>query len=69
MQPLRGKDPSGFLPSNDVPFWGPVLQGGGFKRGITVKGRFSELMKSIEVSVALNPAAPLIGAAYDAMKM
>jgi glucokinase len=47
----------------------PVLQGGSFMRGFTDKGRFTGLMKSIEVSVALNPAAPLIGAAYYALKM
>src|SRR5262249_12470107 len=40
----------------------PVLQGGSFLRGFTDKGRFAGLMKSMEVSVALNPAAPLIGA-------
>jgi glucokinase len=47
----------------------PMLQGGSFMRGFTDKGRFSGLMKSMEVSVALNPAAPLIGAAYFALKM
>ena len=47
----------------------PMLQGGSFMRGFTDKGRFSKLMKSIEVSVALNPAAPLIGAAYYAQTM
>jgi glucokinase len=47
----------------------PVVQGGSFMRGFTDKGRFSGLMKAMEVSVALNPAAPLIGAAYYAQKM
>jgi glucokinase len=47
----------------------PVLQGGSFMRGFTDKGRFSEFMKEIEVSVALNPAAPLIGAAHYALAM
>jgi glucokinase len=47
----------------------PVLQGGSFMRGFTDKGRFSGFMKGMEVSVALNPAAPLIGAAYYAQKM
>jgi glucokinase len=46
-----------------------VLQGGSFLRGFTDKGRFSEFMKGIEVSVALNPAAPLIGAAHYALTM
>jgi glucokinase len=47
----------------------PILQSGSFLRGFTDKGRFSDLMKTMEVSVALNPAAPLIGAAYYALKM
>jgi glucokinase len=47
----------------------PVLRGGSFMRGFTDKGRFAEFMKSIEVSVALNPSAPLIGAAFYAEKM
>ncbi|HJZ58958.1 MAG TPA: glucokinase [Gemmataceae bacterium] len=47
----------------------PVLQSGSFMRGFTDKGRFSGLMKSMEVSVALNPAAPLIGAAHYALSM
>jgi glucokinase len=46
-----------------------VLQDGSFLRGFTDKGRFSGLMKSIEVSVALNPAAPLIGAAHYALQL
>jgi glucokinase len=47
----------------------PVLQRGSFMRGFTDKGRFSGFMKGIEVSVALNPEAPLIGAAYFAQTM
>lgn len=47
----------------------PVLQSGSFMRGFTDKGRFSGLMKSIEVSVALNPATALIGAAHYAQKL
>jgi glucokinase len=47
----------------------PVVRGGSFMRGFTDKGRFAELMKGIEVSVALNPAAPLIGAAHFAQKI
>jgi glucokinase len=47
----------------------PVLRDGSFMRGFTDKGRFTGLMKSIEVSVALNPAAALIGAAYYALRM
>jgi glucokinase len=47
----------------------PALQKGGFVRGFTSKGRFSDMMKSIEVSVALNPRAPLIGAAHFALRL
>lgn len=47
----------------------PVLQGGSFLRGFTDKGRFSELMKRIEIQVALNPAAALLGAAHYARTM
>ena len=47
----------------------PVLQDGSFLRGFTDKGRFTEFMRSIEVSVALNPAAALIGAAHYALRL
>jgi glucokinase len=47
----------------------PVLQGGTFMAGFTDKGRFSSLMKGMEVSVALNPQATLIGAAHYALTM
>jgi len=38
-----------------------------FLRGFFAKGRFIHLMKNLHVSVALNPKAPLIGAAYYAI--
>jgi glucokinase len=44
----------------------PVLQQGSFLRGFLDKGRFAELLKGIEVQVALNPRAPLLGAAHFA---
>lgn len=47
----------------------PALQGGSFLRGFTYKGRFSEFMNSIEVSVALNPETPLIGAAHYGLQL
>jgi glucokinase len=47
----------------------PALQSGGFMRGFTEKGRLSELLKTMEVSVAMNPAAPLIGAAHYALQL
>jgi glucokinase len=47
----------------------PILQGGSFMRGFTDKGRFTGLMNTMEVSVALNPTAALIGAAHFAQQM
>jgi glucokinase len=46
-----------------------ILQNGSFLRGFTNKGRFSELVKSMQVSVALNPRAPLLGAAHFALSL
>ena len=39
-----------------------------FLKGFFAKGRFAELMKNLHVSVALNPRAPLIGAAHYALE-
>lgn len=39
-----------------------------FLEGFFAKGRFADLMKNLHVSVALNPRAPLIGAAYYALQ-
>jgi glucokinase len=47
----------------------PVLENGSFMRGYTDKGRFSELLESMEVRVALNSRAPLIGAAHLARRL
>jgi glucokinase len=47
----------------------PALQSGGFMRAFMEKGRLSELLRTIEVSVALNPAAPLLGAAHYALQL
>jgi glucokinase len=47
----------------------PRLQDGAFVRAFTDKGRLSDLMRSIEVKVALNPRAPLIGAAHFALRL
>jgi glucokinase len=47
----------------------PILQNGSFLQGFFDKGRFTDLMKSIEVKVALNPRAPLIGAAHYALRL
>ena len=45
------------------------LQDGTFAHAFNDKGRFAELMRSIEVKVALNPRAPLIGAANYAFRL
>ncbi len=47
----------------------PALQQGGFMQGFTGKGRYRGLMESIPVKVALNPRAPLIGAAHYASRL
>jgi glucokinase len=46
-----------------------ALQDGSFMRGFTDKGRFDELLRGVEVRVALNPKAPLIGAANYALRL
>jgi glucokinase len=45
----------------------PALQSGGFVRAFRDKGRLSDLLGSIEVSVALNERAALLGAAHYAL--
>lgn len=47
----------------------PVLRKGGFMRAFTNKGRLRALLESIEVKVALNTRAPLLGAAYCAIEL
>jgi glucokinase len=46
-----------------------ALKKGGFLKAFIEKGRFSGLMQSLNVDVALNPRAPLIGAAHYAARM
>ncbi len=58
-----------FLGGGIAPKMLPALQTGSFMRGFADKGRFSDLAKSFRVSVALNPRAPLIGAAYYALRL
>jgi glucokinase len=41
----------------------PALERGGFLRAFLDKGRRAPMLEGIEVSVALNPRAPLLGAA------
>jgi glucokinase len=58
-----------FIGGGIAPKMLPVLAGGAFLRGFTAKGRFTEFMKKIEVRVALNPRAPLLGAAHYALRL
>jgi glucokinase len=46
-----------------------VLRDGSFMNSFVDKGRFKEVLEGVEVSVALNPHAPLIGAAHFALGM
>jgi glucokinase len=47
----------------------PALRKGGFLQAFTDKGRFRHLLEGLEVNVALNPRAPLLGAAHYAARM
>ena len=58
-----------FVAGGIAPKMLPMLRRGHFMAGFTDKGRFSDFMKGITVSVALNPEAPLIGAAYYALTL
>lgn len=47
----------------------PSLQRGGFLAGFVDKGRFREFLEKIDVRVALNPKAALLGAAHFASRL
>ena len=47
----------------------PTLKAGHFMEGFTDKGRFSDLVEGMPVSVALNPRTPLLGAAHYALHL
>ena len=47
----------------------PALRKGGFLQAFVDKGRFRHLLEGLEVNVALNPRAPLLGAAHYAARM
>jgi glucokinase len=47
----------------------PMLTSGGFAKAFLSKGRLNEILKRMEVRVALNPAAAMIGAAHRAAAM
>jgi glucokinase len=47
----------------------PMLRAGGFVAAFRDKGRLTPLMDTIPVRVALNPRAPLLGAARVAAEL
>jgi len=46
-----------------------ALEKGDFMQGFTAKGRYAGLMQGMRVRVALNPRAPVIGAAHYALRL
>jgi glucokinase len=47
----------------------PALQQGGFLDAFLAKGRFAPFLRSIQVSVALDARAPVLGAAHYALRL
>jgi glucokinase len=47
----------------------PALESGTFIQSFLDKGRFSDLLSRIEVSVAVNPRTPLLGCAHYALRL
>ncbi len=58
-----------FLGGGIAPKVLPALRKGGFLPNFIAKGRFADFLKQIDVRVALNPAAPLLGAAHYAARL
>jgi glucokinase len=58
-----------FIGGGIAPKMLPALERGGFLLAFTDKGRLRTFLKTLEVRVALNPRAPLIGAAYFALRL
>jgi glucokinase len=58
-----------FLGGGIAPKILPMLMQGQFVHGFLSKGRLNEILSRIEVRVALNPAAALLGAAHCAAAM
>lgn len=58
-----------FVGGGIAPHLMPILQSGGFLRGFLDKGRFGALLEAVPIHVALNPRAPLLGAAHYAAQM
>jgi glucokinase len=47
----------------------PALQSGGFRSAFVDKGRFRELLEAMPIHVAMDPRAPLLGAAQRASEL
>lgn len=58
-----------FLGGGMAPRILPALQSGAFLRGFTDKGRFTDLLRDVRVSVALNRRTGLLGAAHFAARL
>ena len=58
-----------FLAGGIAPKILPMLTQSGFVKAFLSKGRLNEILKRMEVRIALNPAAALIGAAHRAAAM
>ena len=58
-----------FLGGGIAPKILPMLTNGAFVKAFLSKGRLNEILRRIEVRVALNPAAGLLGAAHCAAAM
>jgi len=58
-----------FLAGGIAPKILPILTQGGFVKAFLSKGRLNEILRRMEVRVALNPAAALIGATHRAAAM
>lgn len=46
-----------------------ALRGGQFLEAFSAKGRFTEFLRRLDVRVALNPKAPLLGSAYYSLRL
>jgi len=47
----------------------PALERGTFLRSFSDKGRFSELLRTMDLKVSLNPSTALLGAAYYGLRL
>jgi glucokinase len=67
---LRGVAHGGvFVTGGIAPKLLPALRKGEFTAAFRAKGRFTAFLEQIEISVALDPRAPLLGAGYYALRL